>query len=257
MNYELRIMRKLSCAIQNIRPRAIPGFRSHVIPGACPRLTGMTGNLAVLSVATLLLASCSVYDNYSVEAYNSFGGSVGSGGLSGKCPEKFLDERDGNSYYLTKIGDQCWFAENLKYETRSAKCYEGLPENCSLFGRLYKFADIEGACPKGTSVPTKSDWESLDSFVHASNAGYFLKSDEYWESRSGVDKYGFNAFPAGKVSDDGKSVNLLNWTGFWSSTDYADDDDQAWFVYLNSSSVEFNKGGLEKENYISIRCIVL
>ncbi len=66
---------------------------SRVIPGACPRLTGMTGNLAVLSVATLLLASCSVYDNYDIDLMQDATANIDS---SSSKDDSHGNENDGS-----------------------------------------------------------------------------------------------------------------------------------------------------------------
>ncbi len=72
----------------NVMLSALP----RVIPGACARLTGMTGNLAVLSVATLLLASCSVYDNYDIDLMQDATASIESSSSKG---ESQGNENDG------------------------------------------------------------------------------------------------------------------------------------------------------------------
>ncbi len=53
---------------------------SHVIPG-------LTGNLAVLSVVTLLLASCSVYDNYDIDLMQDATASIDSSSSSSEPVE--------------------------------------------------------------------------------------------------------------------------------------------------------------------------
>lgn len=76
---------------KNLGVHSMAAF-SRVIPGACPRLTGMTGNLAVLSVATFLLASCSVYDNYDIDLMQDATASIDSSSSKG---ESHGNENDG------------------------------------------------------------------------------------------------------------------------------------------------------------------
>ncbi|WP_158278230.1 FISUMP domain-containing protein [Fibrobacter sp. UWR4] len=64
---------------KNLGVHSMAAF-SHVIPG-------LTGNLAVLSVATLLLASCSVYDNYDIDLMQDATASIDSSSSSSESVE--------------------------------------------------------------------------------------------------------------------------------------------------------------------------
>lgn len=90
---------------------------------------------------------------------------------------------DGYTYDLVAIGEQCWFAENLRTEHYANgdsipsdgdwwNTFEGrrailanAPSNLADYGRLYNgFAvdDTRGLCPSGWHVPTDGEWMTLE-----------------------------------------------------------------------------------------------
>ena len=144
------------------------------------------------------------------------------------------DSRDGQIYKTVKIGNQVWMAENLNYadsvKTPSLMgknwCYANKAENCAVAGRLYTWAaaidsvklatdadnpqdcgygktcmlpaKVQGICPDGWHLPTKTEWETL--FIEAggkSTAEKNLKSQNGWNISNGTDAFGFSAIPAG------------------------------------------------------------
>lgn len=91
-----------------------------------------------------------------------------------KCGEILIDnESVGNNYrYKTvKMGNLCWFAENLRRPVSGYRCYTGETDNdCRKYGYLYNWntavgtetnGNIQGACPKGWRVPTNAEWNAL------------------------------------------------------------------------------------------------
>lgn len=111
--------------------------------------------------------------------------------------DPFTDSRDGNSYQVVQIGDQCWMAENLKYlpsvvgpgtgseTTPYYYVYEyyGTDINAAkansyynTYGVLYNWraaingtsssnsnpSGINGICPSGWHLPSDAEWCELE-----------------------------------------------------------------------------------------------
>jgi len=117
---------------------------------------------------------------------------------------------DGHTYSVVQIGDQCWFAENLRttvyadgdlipagltddqwisttsgatalYGEGGSFCYNDSPDinscdqaqSLTEYGRLYNWYavdDARGLCPSGWHVPTDGEWTDLKN--HISSQGY-------------------------------------------------------------------------------------
>jgi len=119
------------------------------------------------------------YDPYAIENDGScFGGHP--------CANELTETFDGYTYDLVVIGDQCWFAENLRTEhytngdsipgnltnaqwqatNEGAQAYyDNDLELLDLYGRLYNWYSVEdgrGLCPNGWHVPSDEDWMILE-----------------------------------------------------------------------------------------------
>jgi uncharacterized protein (TIGR02145 family) len=146
------------------------------------------------------------------------------------------DSRDGESYVIVEIGNQTWFAENLRYAGNIAEVADEMQwknifyndtktpawcnfnndhDNDATYGKLYNYWAVKTGtlCPSGWHIPTDAEWKELEMFLGATQAeadagGWFrgagvgkkLKStSSLWEHSiyEGDNSSDFSALPAG------------------------------------------------------------
>lgn len=149
------------------------------------------------------------------------------GGVSGST---MVDSRDGQSYRIVKIGKQTWMAQNLNYAAPNSVCYDNNPDFCAMYGRLYFYDAVPGACPSGWHVPSGKEWRELlqlvgDTLKYGLYQGMEkLISKEGWEEHKGAfntndcngsDDYGFAVLPAGEATLSDKFMYAGTRTEFW------------------------------------------
>jgi uncharacterized protein (TIGR02145 family) len=212
-----------------------------------------------------------------------------------KDNNSLIDTRDGQKYKTVMIGNQLWMAENLNYETANSYCYNNSADSCAKYGRLYTWAaamdsagefstngtgcgyltncsataPVQGACPNGWHLPTKSEWLNLYNSVGIKFnkirdygeeyiGGSTLLSTTGWykNSRYGVDgknSYDFSALPAGFRNRGGLFNDVLIKSFFWTSTEY--DNGYAYDAFLSFSDMAGLHHSFHKYSALSVRCI--
>jgi uncharacterized protein (TIGR02145 family) len=187
-------------------------------------------------------------------------------------------EYQGYDYETVQIGEQCWFAENLRTELYSngdsilnftEAQAQGLPldsngvirfNSIDEYGQNYTWTAVSsplGLCPDSWHVPTDEEWgmlelslgmdsaEVIQSGWRGATEGVELKSIDGWvESGNGVNSHGFNGFPGG----NGGSMNVGFYGYWWTATDQF------------ARELGFNQDGIlrgyhEAYQTFSVRCI--
>ena len=200
------------------------------------------------------------------------------------CGTSTVKDYDGNHYATVKIGNQCWFKQNLRttHYSNGAEVtdYEHVRDdaaNDATHGLEYTWysvmngteasdvnpSGVQGICPMGWHVPSKTEFEQLAAYVGSQsqyvcddNSGTVAKAlaatTEWAVSVNscavGYDKGSNNAtgFSALPTS------TYYTYAEFWSTSK---DGDYPYEMYLsyNHSSVVYS--GINVGNHLSVRCL--
>jgi uncharacterized protein (TIGR02145 family) len=148
-------------------------------------------------------------------------------------------EYQGYDYETVQIGDQCWFAENLRYLPTVMPAssvynepryyvygYQGnLIEDAmetseyNTYGTLYNYPAVISTsiilCPNNWHVPTNEEWVELSEGLGGDLvSGHKLKDNIEW---NGSNESGFTALPGG-YKNNALFLGLEEYTYFWHST---------------------------------------
>jgi len=191
------------------------------------------------------------------------------------CPPTISDD-EGNEYKVTKLAGLCW-TDNLKATKYAINLGEGKipfaePYNSTLypntgnynfdtFGLLYDWHSALGAtagdkpaqgiCPEFWRIPSQEEWARLDAFPAED-----LKSTQFWLV-PGIDKYGFDARPAGLYNGaTGRYENLYGFAGWWSSSELGVMSSTAHYFSFNYYCSHLLQEVMQKGNGLSVRCVM-
>ena len=180
----------------------------------------------------------------------------------------------GVGYSTVQIGDQCWFAENLRTTTYlngdaipqnlsdgdwsstssgAMAFYNNVPTNSGLYN-WYAVDDARGLCPSGWHVPTDAEWTILtDHLGGGSLAGGQMKTNYGWyNGGNGTNSSGFSGLPGGNRSYFGLFGLAGNYGYWWSSSPSGS---SAWFRYLLSYNESVSRGSNLLRSGFSVRCV--
>ena len=188
----------------------------------------------------------------------------------------------GYDYATVLIGEQCWFAENLRNE--NYKNGDAIPTDLSYsewqstdsgatadyiqagyssesivtnFGHLYNWHavnDARGLCPSGWHVPTDGEWTILtDHLGGESVAGGQMKANYGWfNGGNGTNSSGFSGLPGGTKTADGP-WNYVGMTGYWWCS--SPNGSNAWLRSLSFHNEDVWRTNLNQRFGFSVRCV--
>jgi uncharacterized protein (TIGR02145 family) len=211
--------------------------------------------------------------------YTAEGNEVSEG-----CGPEFdtiMDPRDGNEYKTVKIGNQVWFAENLRYagnipQVASAQAWSAIynsgnptgqpawayynndPNNDATYGKLYNWYAVNTGtlCPPGWHIPTDQEWTVLTNYLGGPEvAGGKMKSVTGWDAPNigATNESGFTGLPGGSRHIYGGFGGLGSAGDWWSSSPngaYA-----AWLCFLSRSDERVYRNYYSRTLGLSCRCL--
>jgi uncharacterized protein (TIGR02145 family) len=200
---------------------------------------------------------------------------------------------DANIYSTIQIGDQCWFAENLKttklndgtdiiHVTNTtdwnsmnspAYCwYNNNPENFNTYGALYNWYTIATGqlCPEGWRVASDNDYFELEIILGISqdeleeygwrgtNEGSKIAGEyELWTSGKLKDDeyFAYSGFNALPAGNRGsfQFTDISTNAYFWTSS--SSNEENAWYRRLNFNTEKLGRQYSGIKNAYSVRCV--
>lgn len=197
--------------------------------------------------------------------------------------QAFVNDADGNTYNVIKIGDQVWMAENLKTTryndgtaipyvtdaaawinlTTPAYCWSNNDiGNKLVYGALYTWYTVKTGklCPSGWHVPTDAEWTILENHLGGyAVAGGKLKETgtEHWitPNTDATNESGFTARPGGwRDGTNGGFLPLGTVAMWWTSQETTPDRPYWRELYYSSGTIYPKAGGLPSFG-MAIRCV--
>jgi len=203
-----------------------------------------------------------------------------------------LLEYQGYDYETVQIGEQCWFAENLRsqnYENGDAipaalsntewqnanygsvSVYgenggcDNLSPNINAcdtvqsleeYGRLYNWYAVDDArdlCPNGWHVPSDIEWGVLTDYLGISVVEQ-MKTDYGWVGgANGTNSSGFSGLPGGYRDNlSGNFFSAGSYGNWWSSSP---EEVNSWFLNISNDSESVYFGAYSRFYGFSVRCI--
>ncbi len=167
----------------------------------------------------------------------------------------FTDSRDGTTYKTVQIGNQIWFAENVKYIADDIACRSDAKHGASVknYGCLYSWADAQKVCPAGFHLPSKVEFSRLLVHVGEGQEGSENLRASSW--KGGKNGSGFSALPAGAFKAD-NFASFGSAAYFWTVSKCSKEgNNDAYSMTIAQGSVSAKSCNSEGTDFLSVRCI--
>jgi uncharacterized protein (TIGR02145 family) len=175
-----------------------------------------------------------------------------------------VDERDNSYYRWSKIGEQIWMAENLKYKLDEHSVMDKQIGYSNYKGRFYNYSQAMTSCPKGWHLPSDEEWKELELIAGVGPKDINVEgliSREGIDALPGAELIGssqlmFYAHTPGAVSESYTrySISAAGENGyFWTST--KSDEVNAKFRMVSPSFNGIVRDNMGAQNYFNCRCV--
>ena len=226
----------------------------HIRPGEYERLTcemNFMGRCVKKQELTLRIEQRPTDGNDKTEKI-----AINAADPANECGVVLKDNRGGKRqlYKTVRIGSQCWFAENLRYELSGQTIHSPNDPEGEILGFFYagNRTTEANACPPGWKVPVYTDFDALITYLnntYGSNmAGIMLKQGAHWwfngSSRQylGDNRTGFGGAGTGYYdSKAGKWVGLQYTDSkghkFFTNSYYGTSVNNQYYYYLQWNNI--------------------
>lgn len=201
------------------------------------------------------------------------------------CGNDWVDDRGDARYATTRVGTQCWMAEQMNIGVMISSgenqgtscasvqkyCYQNSEEQCAIYGGLYQWSQAmcdsvapgaRGICPAGWHIPTHDEWTTLErSVCDSATCGTDFPYDAVTTGWRGTDESvrlkpggtsGFNGALGGYRDLRGAFGYLGMYGNFWASSQSGAN---AWFRDLASAKDTIGRNVENPLLGFSVRCL--
>jgi uncharacterized protein (TIGR02145 family) len=203
-----------------------------------------------------------------------------------KADKTTINDIEGISYEVVKIGNQVWMAENLKTTkyndgktipnvtkrkkwsnlTRGAWCYyDNNADNNEKYGKLYNWYAVSkttngnrNVCPTGWHVPSDAEWTVLTEYLggeYCAGGKMQAVGTTSWKGSNTetTNTSLYTGLPGGYRNVNGNYVDIGNVGVWWSSTE--DYNGSAWTRHLYNSKGRAHRFNRIWRYGVSVRCM--
>lgn len=170
----------------------------------------------------------------------------------------FTDKRDGQTYKTTRIGDQVWMAENLRYKTNYGSDIAWEVDYEKRYGRLYSWEAAMASCPNGWHLPSFEEWSKLVKYISRHNRVLEIDDNQKYQFNNRtilqVKYTGFGTELGGIRRTNGEYEKIRSVGYWWSSSEV--NERKVHFWSMKSINGFFQGGSAVKDVGMSVRYVM-